>query len=113
MSRPSIAILIRHVVNVDHVDILWWLGLLRMYGPITAQRGLDLAQLGDGEFGLLTNAMTSRACAFVAKWCRDSTSCSRVEKNASEAALSKHDPTRPIDCRTPSWRHSFMNSFAV
>jgi hypothetical protein len=28
----------------------------------------------------------------VRKWCRDSTSCSRLEKNASEAALSKHYP---------------------
>jgi hypothetical protein len=26
----------------------------------------------------------------VVKWCRDSTSCSNVEKNASAAALSKH-----------------------
>jgi hypothetical protein len=25
-----------------------------------------------------------------------------VEKNASEAALSKRDPTLPIDCTTPS-----------
>jgi hypothetical protein len=36
-----------------------------------------------------------------------------VEKNASEAALSKHDPTLPIDCTTPSRRHSFVKSFAV
>jgi hypothetical protein len=57
--------------------------------------------------------MTSRACAFVAKWCRDRASCSRVEKDASEEALSKHDPTRPIDCRTPSLRHIVVKSFAV
>jgi hypothetical protein len=37
----------------------------------------------------------------VVKWCRDSTSCSNVENNASAAALSKHDPTPPIDWRTP------------
>ena len=50
--------------------------------------------------------MTWRAWAFVVKWCRDRTSCSRVEKNASAAALSKHEPTLPIDCDTPSFRHS-------
>ncbi|MDT4975234.1 MAG: hypothetical protein QOG98_992 [Pseudonocardiales bacterium] len=33
---------------------------------------------------------------------RDRTSCSRVETNDSAAALSKHDLTRPIDCRMPS-----------
>jgi hypothetical protein len=38
--------------------------------------------------------------------CRESTSHSRVEKNASAAALSKHDPTRPMDWRIPSLRHS-------
>jgi hypothetical protein len=40
-------------------------------------------------------------------------SCSRVEKNASLAALSKHDPTRPIDCRIPSRRHNAVKVLAV
>lgn len=35
------------------------------------------------------------------------------EKNASLAALSKHDPTRPIDCRIPNCRHSVVNACAV
>jgi hypothetical protein len=42
------------------------------------------------------------------RWCRDRTSCSRVEKNASAAAVSKHEPTLPIDCDTPSLRHSVV-----
>ena len=36
-----------------------------------------------------------------------------MEKNASLTALSKQDPTRPIDCRTPIRSHRFVNSFAV
>jgi hypothetical protein len=40
---------------------------------------------------------------------RDRTSCSRVEKNASAAALSKHEPTLPIDWDTPSVRHKVVN----
>jgi hypothetical protein len=36
---------------------------------------------------------TRRAWALVVKWCRDRTSCSRVEKNASAAALSAADRT--------------------
>jgi hypothetical protein len=46
-------------------------------------------------------------------WHRDSTSCSGVEKNASEAGLSKRDPTLPINCRTPDLRHSIVKSIAV
>ena len=45
--------------------------------------------------------------------CRDSTSHSREEKKASAAALSKQDPTRPMDWRMPILRHSFMNDVAV
>ena len=37
----------------------------------------------------------------------------RVEKNASAAALSKHEPTLPIDCDTPSFRHSVAKTVAV
>ena len=49
---------------------------------------------------------------FLNSW-RERTSHSNDEKNASAAALSKHDPTRPIDCRIPIVRHSFVNEFAV
>jgi hypothetical protein len=56
---------------------------------------------------------TWRGWAFVVKWCRDKTSCSRVEKKASAAALSKHEPTVPIDCDTPSFRHSVVKTPAV
>ena len=45
--------------------------------------------------------------------CRDRTSHSCEENSASAAALSKHDPTRPTDWRTPSWRHSRVNASAV
>lgn len=34
-------------------------------------------------------------------------------EDASAAALSKHDPTRPIDWRMPSLRHSLVNAVAV
>jgi len=44
---------------------------------------------------------------------RDNTSHSKEEKNASAAALSKHDPTRPIDCLIPIFWHSLVNRFAV
>ena len=53
------------------------------------------------------------ACRVSRNVCRDSTSHSSEERNASAAALSKQDPTRPIDCRMPSLRLSFMNDFAV
>jgi len=33
-----------------------------------------------------------------------------VEKNASAAALSKHDPTRPMDWRMSSRRHNAVNA---
>ena len=36
-----------------------------------------------------------------------------VEKNASAAALSKHDPTRPIDWRTPRRSHGPVKRVAV
>ena len=49
------------------------------------------------------NAATSRrAWSLVAKWRRDSSSCSRVELKLSAAALSSAEPTRPIDWVTPS-----------
>jgi hypothetical protein len=54
---------------------------------------------------------TWRAWALVVKWCRDTTSCSSVEKNASAGALSK--PTLPIDWDTASFRHSVVKFVAV
>ncbi|GAA2638383.1 hypothetical protein GCM10010307_36720 [Streptomyces vastus] len=33
--------------------------------------------------------------------------------NASETALSKHEPTRPIDCHTPHRRHASPDRFEV
>jgi len=48
-----------------------------------------------------------------AKSYRDRTSHSKLEKNASAAALSKHDPTRPIDWVILSRRQSLVKSFAV
>ncbi len=49
----------------------------------------------------------------VSKVLRDNTSHSRLEKNDAAAALSKHDPTRPMDWRIPSWVQSFVVSVAV
>jgi hypothetical protein len=56
---------------------------------------------------------TARAFAVLSNSCRESTSHSRLEKNASAAALSKHEPTRPIDWRISSRRHRAVNFSAV
>ena len=56
---------------------------------------------------------TSLASFRVVKWWRESTSCSSVEKNDSTAALSKHDPTRPMDCAMSRVVHSAVKSFDV
>jgi hypothetical protein len=44
---------------------------------------------------------------------RDRTSHSNDEKNASAAALSKHDPTRPIDCRIPIRAHTGAHGASI
>jgi hypothetical protein len=56
---------------------------------------------------------TAWACPVLVKSCRDETSPSRLEKNVSAAASSKHDPTRPIDWRIWSRRQSRVKEFAV
>ncbi len=57
--------------------------------------------------------MTCRACSRVANVCLLRTSHSSVEKNDSAAALSKHDPTRPIDCRIVNPAHNLVKSSEV
>ena len=52
----------------------------------------------------MNRATSRRAWSLVAKWRRDSSSCSRVELKLSAAALSSAEPTRPIDWVTPSAR---------
>src|SRR5699024_9135328 len=56
---------------------------------------------------------TAWAWAVELKSWRDNTSHSSELKNASAAALSKHDPTRPIDWRIPSFPHNVVNASAV
>src|SRR5699024_7277682 len=56
---------------------------------------------------------TAWAWAVEPKSWRDNTSHSSELKNASAAALSKHDPTRPIDWRIPSFQHNVVNASAV
>ena len=57
--------------------------------------------------------MTCRASSRVANVCLLRTSHSRVEKNDSAAALSKHDPTRPMDWRIFNPAHNLVKSSAV
>jgi hypothetical protein len=49
----------------------------------------------------------------VANWRRESSSCSRVEKNDSAAALFSAEPTRPMDWTTPRERQAPPNRSEV
>ena len=57
--------------------------------------------------------MACLAWSLVRKWCRLRTSHSRVEKNDSAAALSKHDPTRPMLWRMCRPAHKVVKLVAV
>jgi len=61
----------------------------------------------------IKRATSRRASALVAKRRRLNSSSSRAECQASTAALSKQDPTRPADWVTPSASQACLNSEAV
>jgi hypothetical protein len=54
-------------------------------------------------------AIRMRASARVVKVCRWTYSTLRTLLNASLTALSKHEPTRPMDWKTPSRRQAPRN----
>jgi hypothetical protein len=49
------------------------------------------------------------AWARVVKWCRSSSSVSRVAKKLSVTALSKQSATVPVDVRMPAEVHRLLN----